>query len=88
MDRLPTEVLLKVRDLPFSREETFTRISKQIWKSQYLKRLPSLEVQCQALDGDAANIPIIFEERLSEDESPSSYRSGKILELSISFGKA
>ncbi|CAN8025987.1 unnamed protein product [Ixodes persulcatus] len=56
-------------------EETFSRISKQIWKSQYLKRLPSLEVQCRALDGDAANIPIIFEERLSEDESPSSYRS-------------
>ncbi|CAN7937709.1 unnamed protein product [Ixodes hexagonus] len=58
-------------------EEAFSKISKQIRKFQYLKRLPSLEVHSLELDGDATNMPIIFEERYGRDDSPLNHRGSR-----------
>lgn len=65
---------------PTSSEECYKRIAQQMRKSEYLRTLPVLEVECPDVDGCAKNIPIIFEERYTEPrkkpkEEPSSTQS-------------
>ncbi|XP_064490013.1 protein FAM135A-like [Ornithodoros turicata] len=41
----------------------YKKIAQQMRKSEYLRALPGLEVECTEVDGNYKNIPIIFEER-------------------------
>lgn len=44
----------------------FNEISDSLRKSQYFALLPRCDVECVALDGEAATLPIIYEERFDQ----------------------